>query len=448
MHRVTVLGGGITGLAASYFLSRMKGVEVTLFESSRRLGGKVLSLSMHGAVAETGPDSIVERDSSIMELCRELGLEGQVIRPKSAMSYLWHRGKLRQLPAGIFSGYPSSGLRSLARSRTLTIPGLFRVAMEPMIPKFTVGDRTSVGELVGRRFGSEFKEVLVDPLIGGIMSCRSDYLSAKETLPVLYNVARNRHSILRSSRTRSHSSPAVRFFSFKGGIQEITRKLDSSTPSVTKHLDQQVLGVEKEEGCWHVRSRDFEVESDAVIVTIPPFAAAPLLGKLEGGLYEILESFNYTSVATVLLAYRSGDFIPPAPGTGFLVPERDGLLMTGCSWLSSKWSNAEAEGIYLVRCFVGTADDQRWKEMPDDRLASELQSELEGIVRIGGKPLDYAVTRFEKGIPQYRVGHAEQVDRLRNSAPGGLLFAGAAYSGVGISSCIADARKAAESIGS
>ena len=63
--RVVVVGGGITGLVAAYRLivgaDGAAPVQVTLLESTSRLGGKVRTGEAAGLLLETGPDSFVVR---------------------------------------------------------------------------------------------------------------------------------------------------------------------------------------------------------------------------------------------------------------------------------------------------------------------------------------------------------------------------------------------------
>lgn len=447
MTAITVVGGGVTGLAAAFFLQQsMPAASISIVESSDRLGGKLLTNRIGNGAAEAGPDSIVARNSVITELCRELGLEQEMIRPKSSKSYLWARNRLRPIPEGVFGGYPSHGLLPLWRAHVLSIPGILRTAMDLVLPRTEIDDDISIGELAESRFGREFRTTLVDPLIGGLMSCNSSYLSARELLPGLFSLAKNSRSVLRAPRGRVSQAQSMPFFSFNGGIADLTDRLDAATRSVEKHIGVEVKEIERNGGRWHVAGEGLEIESDAVISSLPAHAAAGVLRK-EPELSSALSRISYTSVANVVFGYRESDFKPPVEGSGFLVPEKEGLLMTGCTWLSSKWSNAEAEGLYLVRCFVGTPDSVEWMRMSDEELASELHRELCAIVKAGGKPLQFIVTRWQNALPRYGVGHMDLVTRIRSLCPPGLFLAGAAYSGVGISSCVQDAKVAAESAG-
>ena len=58
MPRVAVLGGGVTGLAAAYYLERLTSFEVDLFEQGTRLGGKISTERRNGFLIEGSADSI------------------------------------------------------------------------------------------------------------------------------------------------------------------------------------------------------------------------------------------------------------------------------------------------------------------------------------------------------------------------------------------------------
>ena len=78
MKRIAIVGGGISGLSAAYYLSKA-GHDCTLIEASPRLGGVIRTEHVEGCVVEAGPDSFLAQKPWALELIRELGLEDQVI---------------------------------------------------------------------------------------------------------------------------------------------------------------------------------------------------------------------------------------------------------------------------------------------------------------------------------------------------------------------------------
>ena len=75
-HSAAVIGGGVTGLTVAFCLKR-KGVPVTVYEASGRVGGVIQSIREGGFLAEFGPNTILETSPRIGQLVRDAGLAGR-----------------------------------------------------------------------------------------------------------------------------------------------------------------------------------------------------------------------------------------------------------------------------------------------------------------------------------------------------------------------------------
>ncbi|HEY3245412.1 MAG TPA: NAD(P)-binding protein, partial [Phycisphaerae bacterium] len=75
MNRLFVIGGGITGLAAAHRLVELSTssavpTNLTLLESSPRVGGIIATARHEGFLIEAGPDSFITHKPAGIELCR------------------------------------------------------------------------------------------------------------------------------------------------------------------------------------------------------------------------------------------------------------------------------------------------------------------------------------------------------------------------------------------
>ena len=59
--KITIIGGGISGLSAAFELQK-SGYDITLLEGTDRLGGKILTSEIEGFDIDAGPDSFLTRD--------------------------------------------------------------------------------------------------------------------------------------------------------------------------------------------------------------------------------------------------------------------------------------------------------------------------------------------------------------------------------------------------
>ena len=94
-----------------------------------------------------------------------------------------------------------------------------------------------------------------------------------------------------------------------------------------------------------------------------------------------------------------------------------------------------------MRGYVGGVGRESVLEADDDGLVHLVRAELRALAGIRGSLVHNEVHRYPDGMPQYTVGHLGRVGRIRGAlaACPGLAVTGAAYGGVGIPDCIADA---------
>jgi oxygen-dependent protoporphyrinogen oxidase len=451
---VVIVGAGIAGLAAAYFL-RDTQARVTVLEGSPRLGGKLTSSEVAGVMLDEGAEALLARRPEGADLIAAVGLGDQLKPAGTASSAIWTRGELRRLPRRQFMGVPAD-IDDLAASGVVSPEGADRARHEHPAPS---GGDTSVAAYVGGRVGGEVVDRLVDPLLGGVYAGRSDELSFEATLGPLAAAA-SKYATLTEAVTSllpapppagTAPTPKPVFVSLAGGLGSLPPVLAKASGADVR-TGVMVRGLSRTPEGWKLvagSAADPEVlDADAVILAVPGRPASRLLATASPTAASGLAEIPYASMAILTLAYPRAAVADAFGGrSGYLVPAVDGRVVKAVTFSTTKWPHLPGDHA-LVRCSVGRIGEETMLQRDDAELVALAHAELAQATGIAVTPTDTRVTRWGGGLPQYTVGHLDRVARIRTAvaAQPGLAVAGAAYDGVGIPACVATARLAADTI--
>lgn len=453
--KVVIVGGGVSGLATAHYLHGAlgRGVQLTLVEGGSLLGGKVANQQFSGHLVDTGPDALLVRVPAMAALLQDLGLGDQIVAPAALGAHVWSRGKLRRLPTGTLFGVPDR-LIPLMRSGLMSPAGLARAAMDLVMPRRRAATPDpSIADLVTPRLGSQVFNRLVEPLLGGVHAGRAAELSAHSTVPDIERLARNNRSLyLGLRKMRRHAPPATGapvLVTLNGGLGRLVEALVARLAGDDLRLDTPACSVARVGNQYRVDLAERQaITADVVVLATPAFATAGLLADLAPDAASVLAEIPYVDVATIWLSYPRSALGRPLDGTGFLVPPEEGKLLVGCTWSSAKWPHLADDNLVLIRCMVGRRGDRRWLDMDDQSLVRRVHDELVQAMRLSATPEHQSIQRWPAAMPQYLVGHQGRLDALNAAVQHlpGLHLTGAAYRGVGLASCVADARRTAQDV--
>jgi len=448
---VVIVGGGISGLAAAFFL-RDEAVRVTVLEGSPRLGGKLSVSEIAGAVVDEGAEALLVTRPEGTALIAEAGLADQRTNPGPTSSAIWTLGALRPLPRRQFMGVPSD-LAELAKSGVLTGHGLARARQDLELPATGRDGDVSVAGYVGGRLGPEVVDRLVDPLLGGVYAGRAERLSLEVTMPQLARAARVEHTLraaVRAAQAGSGRAPGRPVFgAIDGGMTRLVAAAATASGARIS-LGLPVRELARTRDGWRLllgpapapRTEDVDV----VVLAVPAKPAARLLAGVAPEAAEAVAALDYASVALAGLALPPGTELPGL--SGFLVPPSEGTLVKAATFLTRKWAHLGGDGRpVIVRASLGRAGEARRLQVDDAALLERAHRELGEL--IGERlptPLASWVQRWGGGLPQYAPGHRDRVALARAALPEGLALAGAALDGVGIPACVGSGELAADDL--
>jgi len=184
---------------------------------------------------------------------------------------------------------------------------------------------------------------------------------------------------------------------------------------------------------------------DGLVMSTPAHAAASVCERFDAELGDMLRQIPYLSTATIVFAFPQSAVPHPLDAVGVIIPKDERRRILAATFISSKWKSRAPEGSVLMRVFVGGHRDPSRLASTDEELVAVGREELGRLLGIRAEPLFSRVFRYEQANAQPIIGHAEQVQRIRQRAErhAGLFFAGAAFDGVGIPDCVRQANDAA-----
>lgn len=476
MKHVVVIGGGVSGLGAAYKVKRAADeghdVSFTLLEKDGRLGGKIASeVTEDGFVVDGGPDCFLTEKPAVHRIAKLTGIETDKLPTDESRKKTWilSKGRLHEMPDGVMMFAPTKFV-PFATTGLFSWPGKFRMAGDMLIPpreRWPDGDTPAehdetLESFVVRRMGRECLDRLAEPLVGGVHASDPAQMSLAATFPRLLQMeqdygslmkafiaARKKVEEMRRKYPPDPKNPRTFFTSFKKGMQELTDAMADAIGHENLRTGAGVSSIERRGDGWTVRLAGGEaIEADGVIVATEGWAAARLLGQVDAAMGAALAAISHSSSATVSLAFDTEDVGFDLNAFGVLCPLIEHRALMACTLSSTKWPGRAPAGKTLLRGFVGGPHNQAIMENSDEAIVEIVVREFRDILGLKADPVWSRVFRWEKGMPQYTMGHLDRVALVEETCEGlpGLGVGGGSYTGVGVPNCIESGEKAARKI--
>lgn len=182
---VTIVGGGLTGLTAAYYLGHAKpDWNITLYEQAPRFGGKIQTQRVDDFVVELGPDSYLGRKTEMTDLIYDLGLGDTLVSNETGQAFVYDKGSIHPIPGGSIMGIPTE-MMPFVKATLISWPGKLRAGLDYFKKPYQLdknGD-VSIGHFFKYHLGQEMMDKLIEPLLAGIYGGDIYKISLLSTFP-------------------------------------------------------------------------------------------------------------------------------------------------------------------------------------------------------------------------------------------------------------------------
>ncbi|XP_047488368.1 protoporphyrinogen oxidase-like [Penaeus chinensis] len=460
---VTVLGGGISGLAAAHYLRTINpSSRIVVLEASHRLGGWIDSTKHNdGVVYEGGPRTlrvVGNAGANTLALAESLGLRDKV----RSVRYGEPSAKNRMIKVnGSLHKLPNSLKTALTKIPPFSKP-LALSAISDLRAKKVLSDDESLFSFVNRRFGPDVAKYAIDPLARGVFAGNARDLSVKALAKRMHEVEQKHGSVLKGfikdRKNAEKPDPGLAkcdlvqqarkekwaVWSLQDGLETLVKTLAESLEQdgVEIRRNTPVLGIQGNQRHLVVQTNGEEIHTERVISCLPANHLSQVVSDLDTDLSIILSRIPFVTVAVVTLEY-TGDRLNEQ-AFGYLVPSTEPSKVLGVIFDTCTFS--QGDRTILTVMMGGYWFKQYFGESPTPESFLDVAlKEVESVLKIKEAPVRHNVNILKDCIPQYIVGHSEMVINARklirhSKIP--LVLAGNSYDGVGVNDAVMSAKKA------
>ena len=405
MQKLAIVGGGISGLSLAYFLQH--DYDITIFEKEK-WGGKAYTQKVKNYLLEEGVNGFLSNSPKTMELCKEIGIKPIKANENAKKRFIYDE-KIIEIPIKPFD---------FLKSEIMSFSGKVRILKEFFIKP--VCKEESVEEFANRRFGREFTEKMMTPMLAGIYASTPKKTSMNAAFPKLKKIECEYGSLFKGMiKLKRGGQPSGELHSFEYGMSEFINKLKENIKA--NFVKKEISDIDELNGF------------DKVVIATPAFEAAKIVKKYTK-LSNLLSKIDYNPVAIVGFDF---DEIKPI-GFGILTIKEKTLGILMDKYI---FPNRNA-----IRVMLGGARFPEIVNLNEEKIINIAKRDVEKITKAKNPKFSW-IKIHKKAIPNYSLGHKELVKNIFEEAKKvGIILTGNAYKGVSFNDCIKNSYELAKKL--
>ncbi|HSW93007.1 MAG TPA: FAD-dependent oxidoreductase [Gammaproteobacteria bacterium] len=358
---IAVIGAGIAGLTAAYYLKKY-GYNVTVYEAADRVGGRMSTDKIDGFMIDRGAQFLSRYYSTLMPLINESGLQDDLL-DASSWTGIVRKNKIRKISVNhilspILSGYLGVKeaflfLKNLQKWKNRILPLSLSDYSE-----WVEFDDENCSDFISREFGKTILEYMIEPQLQGFYYQTPDETSKIQGL-MLLNFALRKGNLI----------------CFKNGMGTLPEKI-ASTLNIKLNTPVESLIMESN-GTVTIISGDNKFHANKVVLATPSTVSRQLYSS-PNEIENMLLNTQYSSTINIGIATHKDWKLPNELRNvyGFLIPRLERQCISAIGIESNKNRNSAREG-ELIDVMLEDKHAKRLLGQSDDAILKEIIPELE-----------------------------------------------------------------------
>ncbi len=438
--KIAIVGGGISGLATAFYLRQSwPDAQIDLFEKELTLGGKMLTKEVEGFFFEAGSNGFLSNKPDTLELVKLSGCEDILIRSNDAARKRFiYKESLCPLP---------ESPKAFLKTPLLSLAGKLRVAGEFFVPARKEDADETLQSFGYRRVGKEMTDVFLDAMVAGIFASIPNNISVNAAFPAVVKLEKEYGGLFKGmlAKKKKEAGPGGVLMSFTKGVSTFIERLAKATRANIK-MGTAVVKLEKCEQGYVVSTNEKIELYNVVVLASSAYESAELLSTLDASMANRLNTIAYSPISIVGFGYNA--LAHDLDGFGLLTTTSAHKEILGVLWDSSIFNDRAPNDKKSVRVMIGGQRNANLALKSKEELIAMAEKGIKETMGIDATPDVVFIQQWEKGIPNYALGHGDKIKGLFENLKvhKGLYLNSNAYFGVGLNDCVSNSKKCAQKI--